>query len=141
MIKALMHDPIFFAVKSEPATKDDLQTTQNLLCTLIALKDSRVGIAANMISVKKCIITFLDENGLTPIYTVMLNPEIIKKAVHTTPRMDVYLSSVIQGLANAINPSRLSIKTLKLPTRIKPYTDWTAQIIQHEIDHCDGILI
>lgn len=62
MIKALMHDPIFFAVKSEPATKDDLQTTQNLLDTLIALKDSRVGIAANMISVKKCIITFLDEN-------------------------------------------------------------------------------
>lgn len=110
MIKALMHDPIFFAVKSEPATKDDLQTTQNLLDTLIALKDSRVGIAANMISVKKCIITFLDENGLTPIYTVMLNPEIIKKAVHTTPRMDVYLSSVIQGLANAINPSRSSIK-------------------------------
>lgn len=79
MIKALMHDPIFFAVKSEPATKDDLQTTQNLLDTLIALKDSRVGIAANMIGVKKRIIAFLDESGRAPTYTVMLNPEIVKK--------------------------------------------------------------
>ena len=116
MIKELIHDPIFLAGKAEVSTKEDLPIVQDLLDTLMAHKDSCVGMAANMISVKKCIITFLDENELTPIYTVMLNPEIIKKAVHTTPRMDVYLSSVIQGLANAINPSRSSIK----PWNYKP---------------------
>lgn len=79
MIKNLVHDPIFLAGKSEAATKEDLQIAQDLLDTLIAHKDNCVGMAANMIGVKKRIIAFLDESGRTPTYTVMLNPEISKK--------------------------------------------------------------
>ena len=74
-----MHDPIFLAGKSEIATKDDLQVAQDLLDTLMAHKETCVGMAANMIGVKKRIIAFFDESGRTPVYTVMLNPEIIKK--------------------------------------------------------------
>lgn len=79
MIKNLVHDPIFFAGKSEAATKEDLQIAQDLIDTLITHRDICVGMAANMIGVKKRIIAFLDESGRTPTYTVMLNPEIIKK--------------------------------------------------------------
>ena len=74
-----MHDPIFLAGKLEVATKEDLQVAQDLLDTLMAHKKSCVGMAANMIGVKKSIIAFLDESGRAPTYTVMLNPEIIKK--------------------------------------------------------------
>ena len=79
MIRELMHDPIFLAGKSEVATKEDMQVARDLLDTLIAHKDSCVGMAANMIGVKKRIIAFLDESGRAPTYTVMLNPEIVKK--------------------------------------------------------------
>lgn len=79
MIKNLVHDPIFLAGKSEAATKEDLQIAQDLIDTLITHRDSCVGMAANMIGVKKRIIAFLDESGRTPTYTVMLNPEVIKK--------------------------------------------------------------
>ena len=79
MIKELMHDPIFLAGKSEVSTKEDLQVAQDLLDTLMAHRESCVGMAANMIGVRKRIIAFLDESGRTPTYTVMLNPEIIKK--------------------------------------------------------------
>ena len=79
MVKELMHDPIFLAGKSDVATKEDLQVAQDLLDTLIAHKDSCVGMAANMIGMRKRIIAFLDESGRAPTYTVMLNPEIIKK--------------------------------------------------------------
>ena len=71
MIKELMHDPIFLAGKSEIATKEDLQVAQDLLDTLMAHRDSCVGMAANMIGVRKRIIAFLDESGRVPIYTVM----------------------------------------------------------------------
>ena len=79
MIKELMHDPIFLAGKSEVATKDDLQAAQDLLDTLMAHRESCVGMAANMIGVRKRIIAFLDESGRVPTYTVMLNPEIVGK--------------------------------------------------------------
>lgn len=79
MIKNLVHDPIFLAGKSEAATKEDLQIAQDLIDTLITHRDSCVGMAANMIGVKKRIIVFLDKSGRVPTYTVMLNPEIVKK--------------------------------------------------------------
>ena len=79
MVKELMHDPIFLAGKSAVATKEDLSVAQDLLDTLMAHKDSCVGMAANMIGVKKRIIAVLDESGRVPTYTLMLNPEIIKK--------------------------------------------------------------
>lgn len=79
MIKNLVHDPIFLAGKSEAATKEDLQIAQDLIDMLITHRDSCVGMAANMIGVKKRIIAFLDKSGRVPTYTVMLNPEIVKK--------------------------------------------------------------
>lgn len=141
MIKELMHDPIFLGMKSEIATKDDLQVAQDLLDTLMAHKESCVGMAANMIGVRKRIIAFLDESGKTPKYTVMLNPEIIKK----DGAYDAEESCL--SLLGAPRPCKRykSIKvryqTLDMQTRTKNYNGWTAQIIQHEVDHCNGILI
>lgn len=141
MIKELMHDPIFLAGKSEIATKDDLQVAQDLLDTLMAHKETCVGMAANMIGVKKRIIAFLDESGRTPVYTVMLNSEIIKKD-------DAY--DIEEGCLSLLGGSRkckryktikVQYQTVNMQTRVKTYTGWTAQIIQHEVDHCNGILI
>lgn len=141
MVKDLMHDPISLAGKSEVATKDDMQVAQDLLETLIAHKDSCVGMAANMIGVKKRIIAFLDESGRVPTYTVMLNPEIIKKdgAYSAEERC----LSLLGGPRPCKRYRSIKVKyqTVELQNRIKTYTGWTAQIIQHEIDHCDGVLI
>lgn len=141
MVKDMIDDPIFLARKSEVATKEDFQAAQDLLDTLIAHKDSCVGMAANMIGVKKRIIAFLDESGRTPTYTVMLNPEIIKKdGAYNTEEGCL---SLLGGPRPCKRYKSIKIKyqTLELHTRIKTYTGWTAQIIQHEIDHCNGILI
>ena len=141
MIKELIHDPIFLAGKSELATKEDLQVAQDLLDTLMAHKDSCVGMAANMIGVKKRIIAFFDENGRTTTYTVMLNPEIIKKdGAYNTEESCL---SLLGGPRHCKRYKSIKVKyqTLELQTRIKTYTGWTAQIIQHEVDHCDGVLI
>ena len=141
MIKNLVHDPIFLAGKSEVATKEDLQITQDLLDTLMAYEDSCVGMAANMIGVKKRIIAFLDEGGRTPTYTVMLNPEIIKKdGAYSTEESCL---SLLGGPRKCKRYKSIKVKyqNLELQTRIKTYTGWTAQIIQHEIDHCNSILI
>ena len=141
MIKELMHDPIFLAGKSEIATKEDLPIAQDLLDTLMAHKETCVGMAANMIGVKKRIIAFLDESGRTPVYAVMLNPEIIKKD-------DAYDTE--EGCLSLLGGPRkckryktikVQYQTVEMQTRVKTYTGWTAQIIQHEVDHCNGILI
>ncbi len=136
-----MHDPIFLAGKSEAATKEDFQITQDLIDTLITHRDSCVGMAANMIGVKKRIIAFLDESGRTPTYTVMLNPEIIKKdGAYNTEEACL---SLLGGPRSCKRYKSIKVKyqTLDLQTRINTYTGWTSQIIQHEIDHCDGVLI
>lgn len=141
MIKELMHDPIFLAGKSEIATKEDLPIAQDLLDTLMAHKETCVGMAANMIGAKKRIIAFLDESGRTPLYTVMLNPEIIKKD-------DAYDTE--EGCLSLLGDPRkckryktikVQYQTVEMQTRVKTYTGWTAQIIQHEVDHCNGVFI
>ena len=141
MVKELIHDPIFLAGKSEIATREDLQVAQDLMDTLMAHKDSCVGMAANMIGERKRIIAFLDESGRVSTYTVMLNPEIIKKegAYNTEERC----LSLLGGPRPCKRYKSIKIKyqTLEFQTRIKTYTGWTAQIIQHEVDHCDGVLI
>ena len=136
-----MHDPIFLAGKSEPATKDDLCVAQDLLDTLIAHKDSCVGMAANMIGVKKRVIAFYDESGRVPAYTVMLNPEIIKKdGIYNTEESCLLFLGGPRP-CKRYKSIKVKYQTLELQTRIKTYTEWTAQIIQHEVDHCNGILI
>ena len=141
MIKELIHDPIFLAGKSEAATKEDLQVAQDLLDTLIAYKESCVGMAANMIGVRKRIIAFVDENGRAPTYTVMLNPEIIKKdGAYDTEEGCLSLLGGPRP-CKRYKSIKLKFQTAELQTRIKTYTGWTAQIIQHEVDHCNGVLI
>ena len=141
MIKELMHDPIFLAGKSEVATKDDLQVAQDLLDTLMAYKESCVGMAANMIGVRKRIVAFLDESGQTPTYTVMLNPEIIKKdGVYDTEEGCLSLLGDPRK-CRRYQTIKVRYQTTDMQTRIKTYTGWTAQIIQHEVDHCNGVLI
>ena len=137
MIKELMHDPIFLARKAERATEEDLQVAQDLLETLVAHKDSCVGMAANMIGVLKRIIAF-DNDGT---YMVMLNPEIIKKSEPYNTEESCL--SLLGGPRPCKRYKTIKVQwqTADFQTRIKTFTGWTAQIIQHEIDHCDGILI
>ena len=141
MTKELIHDPIFLGGKSEIATKDDLDVAQDLLDTLMAHRESCVGMAANMIGVRKRIIAFLDESGKTPTYTVMLNPEILKKdGAYETEEGCLSLLGGPRP-CKRYRTVKVRYQNLQLQERIKTYTGWTAQIIQHEVDHCDGVLI
>ena len=141
MVKELIHDPVFLAGKSETATKEDIQVARNLLETLMEHRQSCVGMAANMIGVRKCIIAFLDESGKTPSYTVMLNPVIIKKDKPYDTEESCL--SLLGGprKCKRYKTIRVQYHNLEMQTRVKNYEGWTAQIIQHEIDHCNGILI
>lgn len=141
MVKQLMHDPIFLAGKSDVATKEDWQAVKDLLDTLLAHKDRCVGMAANMIGVKKRIIAFLDKSGRAPTCTVMLNPEIVKK--DGAYNAEESCLSLLGGPRPCKRHKSIKIKyqTLELQTRIKTYTGWTVQIIQHEIDHSNDVLI
>lgn len=137
MVKELVHDPILLAMKSETAEKDDLQTAQDLADTLSAHKDSCVGMAANMIGVHKRIIVF--DNGGE--YMTMLNPEILKRSEPYETKEGCL--SLLGGPRKCKRYKSVKVKwqTVDFQTRIKTFTGFTAQIIQHEIDHCDGILI
>ncbi len=137
MVKELMHDPIFLARKSEPATKDDLQTAQDLLDTLSAHKERCVGMAANMIGVCKRIIAF-DNDGE---YMVMFNPEIIRSAKPYDTEESCL--SLLGGPRPAKRFDRIKVQyqNEQFQTRIRTFSSFTAQIIQHEIDHCNGVLI
>jgi len=137
MVREIIHDPILLAQKSEPATVADIPIAQDLLDTLAAHKESCVGMAANMIGVCKRIIAFENEGS----YMLMLNPKIIKQA-------EAYVTeeSCLSPLGGPRKTQRfrkikVEYQTPELQTRLKTFTGWTAQIIQHEIDHCNGILI
>ena len=136
MIQPVMHDPIFLAQKSVPATVNDLPVAQDLLDTLIAHKDGCVGMAANMIGVLKRIIAFEDEGT----YTVLFNPEIVKCA-QPYEAEEGCLSLPGVRKAKRYKSIKVQYQNSQFQTRFKTYTGWTAQIIQHEIDHCNGILI
>ncbi len=137
MVKPLMHDPIFLARKSAPATRDDLAVAQDLLDTLVAHKETCVGMAANMIGVCKRIIAF-DNEGT---YMVMLNPEIVKYSGEYETEESCL--SLLGGPRKCRRYQKIKVRyqTLDFQTRLKTFTGWTAQIIQHEIDHCNGVLI
>ena len=137
MVRELMHDPIFLAQKSAQATAADLDVAQDLLDTLAFHKDSCVGMAANMIGIARRIIVFDNEGS----YMVMLNPVILKGS-------DLYETeegclSLLGGPRKTKRYKKIKVQyqNLQMQTRLKTFTGWTAQIIQHEIDHCNGILI
>ena len=136
MIQPIMHDPVFLAQKSAPATKEDLAVAQDLLDTLTAHKDRCVGMSANMIGVLKRIIIFEDGGK----YTVLFNPEIVKcSEPYQTEEGCLSLSGV--RATKRYKSIKVQYQNADFQTRFKTYTGWTAQIIQHEIDHCNGILI
>lgn len=136
MVKEIVRDPIFLQIKSEPATESDLQTAQDLLDTLEAHRDGCVGMAANMIGVSKRIIAF-DDNGK---YSVMINPEIVKfSGAYEAEEGCLSLSGTRK--TKRFHSIKVSYLNEKFQPRIKTYSGFTAQIIQHEIDHCNGILI
>ena len=137
MIKEVIHDPIFLAGKSEKATKEDLQVAHDLLDTLIANRDACVGMAANMIGVRKRIIVFDNEGA----YMTMFNPEIIKKSgPYDTEEGCLSLLGDLRK-CKRYQTIKVQWQTAEFQTRIKTFTGWPAQIIEHEIDHCDGKLI
>ena len=141
MIRPIMRDVIFLAQKSLPATPEDLGVAADLRDTLTENAERCVGMAANMIGVKKRIIAFLDESGKTMTYTVMLNPEIIKRdGAYDTEEGCL---SLLGGPRPCKRYKSIKVRyqTTELQTRIKTYTGFTAQIIQHEVDHCEGVLI
>ena len=137
MIKEVVHDPVLLARKSEPATKDDLQVAQDLLDTLAANKAACVGMAANMIGVCKRIIVFDNEGS----YMTMFNPEILKMSEPYDTREGCLSLLGDPRSCKRYQTIKVQWQNEKFQTRIKTFTGWTAQIIQHEIDHCNGILI
>ncbi len=136
MVRDICTDEAFLSKESGPASPEDLGVAEDLLDTLRAHSGGCVGMAANMIGVPKRIIAFEDGGG----YTVMFNPEIIKRSGPYTTR-EGCLS--LEGLRDARRWKSIKVRwqNEKFQERIKTFTGWTAQIIQHEIDHCAGVLI
>ena len=136
MIQPIVHDPLFLAQKSARATPADAAVARDLLETLTAHADGCVGMAANMIGVNKRIIAVENEGS----YLVMLNPEILRRsAPYDTEEGRLSLSGTRP--VRRWNSIKVRWQNEQFQTRIKTFTGWTAQIIQHEIDHCEGILI
>lgn len=136
MIRPIVKDPVFLGRKSTPASNEDLPVAQDLLDTLTAHRDDCVGMAANMIGIAKRIIVF-DHGGR---YIVMFNPEIIRRS---GPYEAEEGCLSLPGLrkANRYRSIKVQYQNDRFQIRFQTFTGWTAQIIQHEIDHCDGILI
>ena len=136
MIREICRDETFLSQKAAPATADDLATAQDLLDTLTAHKDGCVGMAANMIGVNKRIIAF--DNAGT--YMVMFNPVIVRQSgPYEAQEGCLSLSGVRK--TKRFQTIKVQWQNEQFQTRLKTFTGWTAEIIQHEIDHCKGILI
>lgn len=136
MIRPIMKDQFFLSRKSQPATKEDLPIAQDLMDTLTAHSHECVGMAANMIGVLKRIIIF-DNSGT---YTVMFNPEIIAKSGPFETK-EGCLSLTGQRDTTRYTTIKVRYQDMDFRPKVSTFTGWPAQIIQHEIDHCDGILI
>ena len=137
MVRELIHDPILLARKSTPADLQDLESAEDLMDTLQFHRENCVGMAANMIGVLKNIIVFQSGNA----YMTMLNPEILKS-------WDPYETeegclSLLGGPRKTRRFRKIKVRysNEKMQERIRTFEGFEAQIIQHEIDHCRGILI
>ncbi len=137
MVKELVHDPILLARRSTPAAPGDLPAAQDLLDTLTAHRETCVGMAANMIGITRRIIVF-DNGGR---YMTMLNPEILK--AEGEYETEEGCLSLLGGPRRTKRYRKIKVRyeTLEFQTRLKTFTGFPAQIIQHELDHCNGILI
>ena len=137
MVRELVHDPILLGRKSEPAVREDLHIAQDLLDTLNAHRETCVGMAANMIGELKNIIVFDCDGELM----LMLNPEIIKAESEYETQEGCL--SLLGGPRPAKRYQKIKVRyqNTAMQVRLKTFTGWTAQIIQHEVDHCNGVLI
>ena len=137
MVKELMHDPIFLAQKGRLATKEDLQVARDLVETLEHHRQGCVGMAANMIGVCVRIIAFDNEGKID----VMFNPRIVKQVGEYEAEEGCL--SLLGGPRKTRRYRKIKVEYQNeaFQTRLKTFEGWTAQIIQHEIDHCNGILI
>ena len=137
MVREIVHDPILLAKKSVPAGAEDLETARDLLDTLKYHREACVGMAANMIGIHKRIIAFACDGS----FMVMLNPEILSsQGAYETEEGCL---SLLGGPRRTKRFQKIKVRWQNeaLQTRIKTFTGWTAQIIQHEVDHCNGVLI
>lgn len=137
MIREIMKDETFLSQKAEPAGEEDLETARDLLETLRVHREGCVGMAANMIGVNKRIIAFQTEEDQ---YMVMFNPEIVKRS---GPYQAEEGCLSLTGIRTAKRWQSIKVRyeNERFQVRLKTFTGWTAEIIQHEIDHCEGILI
>ena len=136
MVREIMKDEVFLAEASEKATAEDTEIARDLLETLEAHKAGCVGMAANMIGVRKRIIAFDNEGS----YMVMFNPEIVKKS-GAYEAEEGCLSLTGTRKPRRWQSIKVQYQNEKMQIRLKTFTGWTAQIIQHEIDHCNGLII
>ena len=136
MVREICKDEAFLAQKAEPATADDLVVAQDLLETLTTHKDGCVGMAANMIGINKRIIAFDNEGA----YMVMFNPVIVKQSgIYEAEEGCLSLTGTRK--TKRFQTIKVQWQNEKFQTRLKTFSGWTAEIIQHEIDHCEGIII
>ena len=137
MVQELIHDPDVLSRPAEPATQADLDIARDLLDTLMFHRETCVGMAANMIGVSKSIIAF-DNSGE---YMVMLNPEIVRASGEYETQESCL--SLLGGprKTKRFRKIKVQYQTMELKLRQKNFEGWTAQIVQHEIDHLRGILI
>ena len=136
MVRDIVKDPIFLGRRSRSATAEDLPVARDLLDTLEAHREGCVGMAANMIGVSKRIIVFADGDG----YTTMLNPEILRREGPYEAE-EGCLSLPGTRKAKRCRSIKVRYQNERMQVRLRAFTGWTAQIIQHEIDHLNGILI
>lgn len=136
MVREIMRDTEFLAQPSAPATAEDVSVAEDLLETLQAHKDGCVGMAANMIGIAKRIIAFECDGG----YMVMFNPEIIRQS-EPFEAEEGCLSLTGTRKTKRYRSIKVRYQNEKMQTRFKTFNGWTAQIIQHEVDHCNGIII
>lgn len=136
MVHPIMKDEFFLAQVSTPFTKEDLAIAEDLLETLQFHHEECVGMAANMIGFSKCIIAVRDEDN----YLLMCNPNIIKQ---DKPYQTEEACLSLQGTRTIKRYQSIKVEweTIECKKRIKTFQGFTAQIIQHEIDHCHGIII
>ena len=137
MVRELIHDPMFLGIKSRTASKEDTVIAKDLLDTLIAHRDSCVGMAANMIGKSVCIIA-INDNGK---YMVMYNPEIIDQNLPYEAQEGCLSFLGEPRKVTRYRTVKVKYQDESFKWKINNFSGFTAQIIQHEVDHCNGVLI
>ena len=136
MVRPICKDEMFLSQKAKPAEESDLPVAGDLLETLMAHHEECVGMAANMIGVNKRIIAFENDGE----YMLMFNPVIVKKSgAYETAEGCLSLAGTRKTMR--FQTIKVQWQNERFQTRLKTFTGWTAEIIQHEIDHCEGIVI